>query len=322
MLPWVSRAVTISGLTSLTTPDAADLLEVVDVSDTSESGNGTNKKTTPLGFANYLGFSSGLLTFEAGGLEADVSTFGDSLLGILSGVTTEINTEAELETAIGTTLATEADIANQVTASSVFSAADYVLTSAGAARQAQASVVSINGSGDISGVGVLSTSSLIYSEKAAQGTPAAGKGEYWVINETPNKPIFTDDAGTDFDLAIQKDTWIIACSDETTDLETGNGKITFLAPYAATITSIEASVTTAPTGANLIVDVNEAGTSMMTTNKCVIEATETSTLTATTAPTETDTSVAQWAVITVDIDQIGSTVAGAGLKVYISHTHY
>ncbi len=56
----------------------------------------------------------------------------------------------------------------------------------------------------------------------------------------------------------------------------------------------------------------------MTTNKLSIDADETSTSTAATAPTLTDTSLASGALITIDIDQIGSSTAGAGLKVYLT----
>lgn len=107
----------------------------------------------------------------------------------------------------------------------------------------------------------------------------------------------------------------IACSDETTALTTGTAKATFRMPYAFTLTGIRASVTTAPTGAGLIADVNDGGTTIMTTNKLLIDATEKTTQTASTAPTLTDTALADDAEITIDIDQVGSTVAGAGLKV-------
>ena len=114
---------------------------------------------------------------------------------------------------------------------------------------------------------------------------------------------------------------IIACSDETTNLTTGNAKVTFRAPFAFTILGLRANVNTAPTGANLIVDINEGDppsqTTIMTTNKIVIEASEKTSLDATTQPGITDTSIANDAVITIDIDQIGSTAAGKGLKVTI-----
>lgn len=108
---------------------------------------------------------------------------------------------------------------------------------------------------------------------------------------------------------------IIAASDETTALTTGTAKVTFRMPYAFTLTDVRASVTTAPTGAILIVDINEAGSTIMTTNKLSIDATEFTSTTAATAPGLTDTSLADDAEITIDIDQIGSTIAGAGLKV-------
>lgn len=107
----------------------------------------------------------------------------------------------------------------------------------------------------------------------------------------------------------------IAVSDETTALTTGTAKVTFRMPYAFTLTDIRASVTTAPTGSTIIVDVNESGSTIMTTNKLSIDATEKTSTTAATAPGITDSSLADDAEMTIDIDQVGSTVAGAGLKV-------
>ena len=108
----------------------------------------------------------------------------------------------------------------------------------------------------------------------------------------------------------------IACSDETTALTTGI-KATFYMPFAMTLTDIRASVTTAPTGAGLIVDVHEAGTTIMTTDKLAIDVSEFSTETAATAPTLTDTALANDAKIEIEIDQVGSSVAGAGLIVFL-----
>ena len=72
-----------------------------------------------------------------------------------------------------------------------------------------------------------------------------------------------------------------AVSDETTALTTGTAKLTFRMPHAMTLTEVRASVTTAPTGSVLTVDDAE---------------------------------------ITIDIDTIGSTIAGAGLKVTLIGT--
>jgi hypothetical protein len=118
----------------------------------------------------------------------------------------------------------------------------------------------------------------------------------------------------------KQETICIAVGDETTGLTTGTAKVTFRMPFALTNVTVRASVTTAPTGASLIVDINETGSTIMTTNKLSIDATEKTSTTAATAAGVTDADLADDAEITIDIDQVGSTVAGAGLKVYITGT--
>ena len=108
----------------------------------------------------------------------------------------------------------------------------------------------------------------------------------------------------------------VACSDETSDLTTGTAKATFRMPEAATITGVRASVTTAPAGSVLTVDINEAGTTILST-KLTIDAGEKTSTTAATAAVISDTSIADDAEMTIDIDAIGSSTAGAGLKVTI-----
>ncbi len=109
---------------------------------------------------------------------------------------------------------------------------------------------------------------------------------------------------------------LLACSDETTDLTVGTGKVTFRCPFAFTITGVSASVTTAPTGAILIVDINEAGSTILST-KLSIDASEKTSTSAASAAVISDANIAADAEITVDVDQIGSSAAGAGLKVKI-----
>ena len=108
---------------------------------------------------------------------------------------------------------------------------------------------------------------------------------------------------------------MFALSDETTALTTGTAKLSVRMPYAFTLTAVRANVVTAPTGAAIIVDINEgdAFTTILST-KITIDATEKTSTTAT-APVISDTTIADDALITFDIDQIGSVIAGAGLKV-------
>jgi hypothetical protein len=119
-------------------------------------------------------------------------------------------------------------------------------------------------------------------------------------------------------LRVASDTLclIIACSDETSDLTTGTAKVTFRAPYAMTVTAVKANVNTAPAGSTIIVDINEEGTSILGT-KLSIDASEKTSVTAASAATITDSTIANDAEMTIDIDQIGSSTAGKGLKVHI-----
>lgn len=106
----------------------------------------------------------------------------------------------------------------------------------------------------------------------------------------------------------------LACSDETTALTVGLAKLTFRMPYAFTVTAVRASVTTAPTGSTIIVNIKEAGTTILGTKLSIDASTKTS-VGAVSQATIVDSALADNAEMTIDIDQVGSTVAGAGLKV-------
>lgn len=108
----------------------------------------------------------------------------------------------------------------------------------------------------------------------------------------------------------------VSCSDEITSLTTGAAKTTFRAPFAMTVSSVRASVNTAPTGSTLICDIKKNGVSMLST-LLSIDATEKTSVTAATPAVLSSTSIASDDEITIDITQVGSTVAGKGLKVCI-----
>jgi hypothetical protein len=110
-----------------------------------------------------------------------------------------------------------------------------------------------------------------------------------------------------------------AASDEVTALTTGVGKVTFRMPYAMTLTGIRASLTTAQaSGSLLTVDVNQNGTSILST-KLTFDNTEKTTTIAITAPVISTSALTDDAEITVDIDQIGTSGA-AGLKITLIGT--
>jgi len=125
--------------------------------------------------------------------------------------------------------------------------------------------------------------------------------------------------GTALEYAADTLNLMLAASDETSNLTTGTAKITFRAPRAMTLVGIRANVNTAPVGSTIIVDVNEDGASIFST--CLsIDASEKTSVTAAVPPVFSDTAIANDAEITVDIDQIGSSTAGKGLKISLYYT--
>lgn len=115
--------------------------------------------------------------------------------------------------------------------------------------------------------------------------------------------------------------WVIqvAASDVSTAITTGTAKATFRMPFAGTLTAVRASVNTAPTGATIVIDINETGTTVLST-KLSIDTTEKTSTTAATPPVISDSSLADDAEITIDFDQVGSTIAGAGVVVTLIGT--
>jgi len=111
--------------------------------------------------------------------------------------------------------------------------------------------------------------------------------------------------------------FIVACSDESTALTTGTAKVSWRMPYAFTLTAgaggITASCNQAPTGAILTMDINESGSTILSTKLTIAIGSTTSV--GGTAPVISDVNLAANALMTVDIDQIGSSNPGTGLKI-------
>jgi hypothetical protein len=131
-------------------------------------------------------------------------------------------------------------------------------------------------------------------------------GEGWLLyNQTAGYYEHFDGATwSEFASSNPLESIIIACSDESTAITVGVAKVTFRMPYAFTLTAIRASVTTAPTGASLVIDVNESGATILST-KLSIDATEKTSMTAATPAVISDASLADDSEITIDFDQVG-----------------
>lgn len=160
--------------------------------------------------------------------------------------------------------------------------------------------------------------------RQAIGSGSGGSVSAGSVSFDQPSPPLANSAGTDvqavledFDAAItsaKTKVVQVACSDESTALTTGTNKVKFRMPFALEVTAVRASLSTPQTsGSVLTVDINEAGSTILST-KLTFDNTESTTTTATTPAVVSDTSLADDAEISIDIDQVGDGTA-KGLKV-------
>ena len=109
----------------------------------------------------------------------------------------------------------------------------------------------------------------------------------------------------------------LAIGDETTALTTGTAKVTWRAPFALTLVAVRASLTTASSSGVPTFDINEGGTTILST-KLTIDANEKSSTSAATAVVISDTAIADDAELTVDVDVAGTGAAGAKIILYFT----
>lgn len=129
-------------------------------------------------------------------------------------------------------------------------------------------------------------------------------------NDSPFGIIITPDASLNQDI----ETYFRAG-----ELAVAAGLLRFKFPFAATIINVTAAVAVAPTGAAILIDVNKNGTTIFTTqaNRPTIAIGAN----GETTPAVPDvTAIAVNDYLTVDIDQVGSTVAGEELTVFVLYS--
>jgi hypothetical protein len=86
-----------------------------------------------------------------------------------------------------------------------------------------------------------------------------------------------------------------------------------------TLTTVRLGLTIAPTGSSFIVNIKKNGTTIFSTNLSV-DAGEKTSVTAATPAVISDGALSDDDEMTVDIVQIGSTVAGSGGKLHLVGT--
>jgi hypothetical protein len=107
---------------------------------------------------------------------------------------------------------------------------------------------------------------------------------------------------------------LLALSDETTVISAATSVLTIRMPYAVKLVAVRSSVNTASSSGLVTVDINEGGTSILST-KLSIDASEKTSQTAATAAVISDPDLADDAEITFDIDAAGT--GAKGLKVLL-----
>jgi hypothetical protein len=162
---------------------------------------------------------------------------------------------------------------------------------------ATAAVISVNGE---SGAVIIDADDIGDGSTANKFTTAADIAK-----------LATIEAGAD----VTEVPWSVACSDESTPIGTTGTVVTARAPSGMVVQAVRASLTSACTTGTFTVDINEGGVSILST-KITIDATETTSTTAVTAPVVSDSNIADDAEITVDVDNVGDGTA-TGLKVTI-----
>ena len=147
------------------------------------------------------------------------------------------------------------------------------------------------------------------------GRTTAGSGDIEELTASQSKSLLAIVAAdiSDLNTAVRPlESIIIALSDEVTPITVGNAKVTMRMPYAFTLTSVKASLSTASSSGIPTVDINESGTTILST-KLTIDAGEKTSTTAAVPVVISDSSLADDSEITFDIDVAGT--GATGLKV-------
>jgi hypothetical protein len=117
---------------------------------------------------------------------------------------------------------------------------------------------------------------------------------------------------------VYQECLIVSLSGETEQLVAGSDKVVFRMPFSMDLLEVRASLRTAPLGSSVIVDINQNGASVLGSQLIEVEAYNKSSQDSTNLPIIANDLLTDDSEISIDIDQVGSSLPGSGLKVYLS----
>lgn len=156
---------------------------------------------------------------------------------------------------------------------------------------------------------------VMFDERSDPGTPSANKIQMYAKDKGGVPTLYAiNDVGTVYEISENRPTFLVPLVGT---LVTGVS-LTPIVPAHRTLTIVKVLgvLKTAPTGADLIVDINKNGTSIWNStpaNRLTI----TDGLTSGSTTSFDTTTLVDEDKLTFDVDQVGSTVAGSDLSVYV-----
>lgn len=153
------------------------------------------------------------------------------------------------------------------------------------------------------------------TERSDPSTPGSNKIHIYAKDKDGVPSLYAiNDAGTVYEISENRPTFLFTV---TGSLVVASS-VTPILPVHRTLTIIKAfgTLKTAPVGASLIVDINKNGTSIWASTPANRLTVLSSATTGSRSSFDT-TTLADEDGLTLDVDQIGSTTAGADLSVYL-----
>lgn len=295
----------LNGGVALTAPASGDKVPITDISDTTEAASGTTKPVSLIDLLKIV-FGDWALSGDISPAQITANQNDYNPTGLSTASVLRLNTDASRNL---TSLAGGADgrvlLILNVGSNNLVLKDDDGSTGTAANRFALSGDVTLAGDqGAIIWYDSTSSRWRIFATSAALGGAPSGAAGGGLSGTYPNPSV--------------KVSICIACSDEETALVAATGVVTFRMPHAMTLTEVRASLTGAAGSGTFTVDINEGGSTILST-KLTIDATEKTSTTAATPAVISDSALADDAEITIDIDDDAAGDA-TGLKVYLIGT--